>query len=267
MHYKKVFLIIFSVFLIAGCSRRAEFLTVNIDSNSENTNLSQPPLNLENSTTSSSTVETVKKPIQKQEVRIPASRDLLVPFASQAPLLNWDTLHEETCEEASMILASFFYAQKDITPQLMEDELQKIVSWEQQNGYKVDLTAEETVKVLNDYFGLSARVERNPTVDKLKYEISSNHLILVPAAGRTLGNPYFTGIGPIYHMFVIRGYDDKNFITNDVGTRRGEKYKYAYETLMNSVHDWNHDLAQDGMTDQEIVQGDKVVIVIDGPVK
>ena len=39
-------------------------------------------------------------------------------------------------------------------------------------------------------------------------------------------------------MLVLIGYDENNFITNDPGTRRGEKYKYPQERVVNAIHDW-----------------------------
>ena len=62
----------------------------------------------------------------------------------------------------------------------------------------------------------------------------------MPAAGRELGNPNFTGEGPLYHMYVIRGYTADTFITNDPGTRNGENYIYAIDVVMNSIGDWNN---------------------------
>ena len=54
-------------------------------------------------------------------------------------------------------------------------------------------------------------------------------------------------------MLVVRGYTDDKFITNDVGTRKGENYQYDYDVLMNSIHDWN---------DGDVDNGQRVVIVV-----
>lgn len=40
-------------------------------------------------------------------------------------------------------------------------------------------------------------------------------------------------------MMVIRGYDETYFYTNDVGTRRGENFRYTHETIMDAMHDLN----------------------------
>ena len=202
---------------------------------------------------------------QETAVEIPAELELPVVFASQAPLANWDDLHQEACEEASMIMAARYFAGEALSQTIMEEEIQKLVAWEGDNGYDVDLTAEEAVMVLKDYFGQTARVETEATVDRIKYELSLGNLIIVPAAGRELGNPYFRTPGPIYHMLVIKGYDRDEFITNDVGTRRGDGFKYKYDQLLSAVHDWRPDLAPDGMTEEEMSQGRKVLIVVERP--
>ena len=78
----------------------------------------------------------------------------------------------------------------------------------------------------------------------------------VPVAGRELGNPYFSGGGPWYHMLVITGYDGNRFITNDPGTKRGEDYKYSADVLIEAIHDWT------GSKDT-ITSGAKTAVVIE----
>jgi hypothetical protein len=91
-----------------------------------------------------------------------------------------------------------------------------------------------------DYAVQHECVLKNPTVDQLKSALDGGALIIIPAAGQQLGNPYFQQPGPKYHMLMIRGYTvDGHAITNDPGTRRGEAYVYKWETLLNAVHDWN----------------------------
>ncbi|MBU1911108.1 hypothetical protein KKG16_01695, partial [Patescibacteria group bacterium] len=89
----------------------------------------------------------------------------------------------------------------------------------------------------------------------IKEELIKGNPIIIPAAGRDLDNPYFSGEGPWYHMLVIKGYDKKRFITNDPGTRRGEGYKYEYSVLLNAVHDWT------GIK-EDIRNGDQIMLVI-----
>jgi hypothetical protein len=161
-----------------------------------------------------------------------------------------------------MIMADKYFNQQSLNETIMEDELQKLLAWQNEHGYQLDTTAAETAKILTEYFGLSVRLSRDVTVDRIKYEIAQGNLVIIPAAGRLLNNPNFKAPGPIYHMLVIKGYNSSEFITNDPGTRKGNGYRYSYATILNAIHDWNHELASDGMTDAEMAQGEKVIIVV-----
>lgn len=209
--------------------------------------------------------DTDPKPVEDVEpAEAPQSINLPVLFASQAPFGVWDDLHGEACEEASMIMAVKYFEDKPLSAHIMEQEILDLISWEEENGYKIDATASETVDILKKYFSRSADVVIDVTQERMKAELAKGNLIIIPAAGRELGNPYFQTPGPIYHMLVIRGYDDRTgeFITNDPGTRRGEGYRYKYKTLINAIHDWSHARAEGGMTDAEMAQGRKVIIVV-----
>lgn len=195
---------------------------------------------------------------------IPAAKTLSVAFASQAPLANWDALHEETCEEAAMIMAVKYFTQSALSAQIMEDELQALVQWEADHDYGQDLTAAETAKILADKFGVSAQAVTEVTAERIKYEISQGHLVLVPTAGRMLDNPNFKTPGPIYHMLVIKGYDGKRFITNDPGTRKGNGFTYLYDNVLSAVHNWTPELvgADGKMSDANMIRGEKVMIIV-----
>lgn len=200
----------------------------------------------------------------KDLVILPDKLDHEMAFVSQAPYAVWDELHQEACEEASMIMVDKYFKGLNLTAHTMEQGILDLVKWQTQNDYRVDLTAQEAVDIINDYFGLTAQVSIDVTVERIKQELFSGKIIIVPAAGRKLGNPYFQTPGPIYHMLVIKGYDDvaKEFITNDPGTKRGKDFRYQYQKLISAIHDWDHELASDGMTDEEISRGRKVMILV-----
>ena len=189
---------------------------------------------------------------------LPPSINLGVPFTPQAPFANWDEVHEEACEEASLLMVARYKKGGTIdSPSDAEQELFKLVDFENKIfGYYKDTTAEETARVGREYYGFKkTRVIYEFTVDTIKRELAAGNPIIVPAAGRELGNPYFTSPGPLYHMLVIRGYtSDGKFITNDPGTRRGEEYTYKFDILMNAIHDWNGG---------DVVNGKKVIIVLE----
>ena len=279
MLIKKVFLFTGIVLLLAGCSS-SKIVTVNVKDDSPAANAattsSTTAVGQETKTGSeatrtaiAATTKTTVDPVvasTSKEVGIPAQLQWPVLFASQAPLTNWDALHEEACEEASMIMAVKYFKKLPLDNNIMEAEIQRLVKWETDNGYKVDLNAAEIVKVMADYFGFNnVKISRDVNADQMKYELSKGNLIIIPAAGRDLHNPNYKAPGPIYHMLLIKGYSSSQFITNDPGTRKGNGYRYDYATIIGAIHDWNQDLAEGEMTEEEMTQGEKVIIIVGRP--
>ncbi len=188
------------------------------------------------SASSTAAVSSEKQTSSKPSVN---SLTIAVPFAVQAPFANWDALHEETCEEAALLMVERFVTGKGaITEQETEDELQKIVAWETDHGYGWDVTAEQILQIAKDYYGLDGRIETDVSEEHIKELLSQGYPIIIPAAGRMLGNPYFSGEGPWYHMLTIIGFDGNTAITNDPGTKRGAGYRYPFSTLIGAIHDW-----------------------------
>lgn len=202
-------------------------------------------------------------PREESENDTKFSINLDVPFFSQAPTGNWGMPYQEACEEASLLLAYYYVTgQSPSIEQFEVDEL-AMVDWEVETfGQYEHTTIEQTAQIARDYLGYDRwLILDDPTVENLKWYLTQGYPIVAPMAGRYLGNPYFTGEGPVYHMLIIRGYDESEgvFITNDVGTRRGENFIYSYNVLMNALHDWD-DAAR---TDPEgILKGDKRVLVL-----
>ncbi|XOU94561.1 MAG: C39 family peptidase [Candidatus Kerfeldbacteria bacterium] len=191
---------------------------------------------------------------EPEPIVLPDEINLDVPFTSQAPHSNWELPYQEACEEASAITVHYYYQSKTFTKDIADQEIKDLVAWEEENiGFYKDTTAAETAQFMKDYWGYE-KVELiyDPTIKDIKTQIASGRPVIIPSAGRELGNPNFTSPGPIYHMLVVRGYTDSKFITNDVGTRNGENYQYDYDVLMNSIHDWN---------DGDVNNGQRVVIV------
>jgi len=203
--------------------------------------------------------------IRISRTEIPSSYNLAVPFQPQAPFANWDLPYQEACEEASLVMASRFFTNRGLSAEEMDAEIKRLVAWEQKTfGYYEDTTAQEVALMAQNYFGLSARVDMDVSVDNIKSQIANSRLVLVPAAGRILPNPYFSGEGPLYHMLIIRGYTDKYFITNDPGTKRGKEFLYSYDDLLGAVHDWPSykGASISKPTEEDVASGQKVMIVV-----
>lgn len=247
----------------------------------ENQNI---PVVMENPELSNSNQEEEKPPeetssaIEKENIPLRFSNS--VPFTSQAPYAKWDNLHDEACEEASIIMAHYYLADKEEIPMReAEDAIQEMVEF--QMGYfgsHKDLNADEMVDLAEEFYKEKYQVidllQNVPEetedeadsldfiykekIDYLKSELAKGNIFIIPAAGQELRNPYFRGEGPLYHALVITGYDDsaQEFITNDPGTRRGEKYRYSYEILWSAIHDFPGKKT-------EILTGDKKVILVE----
>ncbi len=186
---------------------------------------------------------------------IPVSYNLKVPFTTQAPNANWDATHEEACEEASAITVHYYYQEKTFTDAIAEKEIQDFIAYEMKTlGFFKDTTAQQTSDLIKSYWGYKrVDVITNPTADQIKAQIAAGRPIIAPFAGRQLNNPNFKAPGPLYHMLVIRGYTKTQFITNDVGTRKGNGYMYDISTIMSAMHDWNNG---------DVDHGQPVIIVV-----
>jgi hypothetical protein len=143
-------------------------------------------------------------------------------------------------------------------------EIHRLLDWEERHGYAIDVTTAEIGEIARRYYSRSVRVLTGSSVtrDAILDELRMGNAVILPAAGRLLGNPYFRSPGPAYHMLVIRGYQPatffspERFITNDPGTRRGEEYIYDVDTLLRANHDWT------GSGDT-IVQGMRAILIVE----
>jgi hypothetical protein len=208
------------------------------------------------STTENVNVEPTKE-VKKKEDVLPDEKHLLVPFTTQAPDANWEMPYQEACEEASLIMvAGYYHGDEGVyDPKDADQEILNLIAFEENKfGLGADMTAKEATEVISSYDdSLKADVEVVLSAEQIKRYIAQGIPIIVPANGKTLGNPNFRNGGPVYHMLVITGYADGTFITNDPGTRKGYDYVYQEDVLMHAIHDWNGG---------DVPNGERVMIVI-----
>jgi hypothetical protein len=195
-------------------------------------------------------------------LEIPNKIFIETPFTSQAPFAVWDELHEEACEEASGVMVAYYLLGKKLTKEIAEQEIQSLVEFENKKlGYYKDTPAQETADIISEFYSLpkigkELKVVYDFEAQDLKKYLAQGFPIIVPAAGRDLGNPYFTPPGPLYHNLVLVGYDGDTIITNDPGTKRGESYEYNIDVLYNAIHDFPG-------TPEDIKQGRRAMIVVE----
>ncbi|TAN57512.1 hypothetical protein EPN15_04040 [Patescibacteria group bacterium] len=191
-----------------------------------------------------------------QKKPLPAEINLKVPFTPQAPHANWELPYGEACEEASALMVHYFFNKKTFTKESADMEIKKLVDFQTKKyGFYKDSTADETARFIKDYWKYKKVRVLPASIDAIKQELATGRPVIIPAAGRLLGNPNFRHPGPLYHMLVVKGYTkDGKFITNDPGTRNGANYVYDQKALMNAIHDWNGG---------DVNNGKKVIIVVD----
>lgn len=183
-----------------------------------------------------------------------------VPFVSQAPTRNWDMPFQEACEEASVLMVNRFYTKKPLPSVEEQDQIiVDMTEWgvEAMDGH-VDTDAKTSARYFTEYLEYDpARVSvvYDMTINDIKAVLASGRPVIVPAAGRELGNENFVEPGPLYHMLVIVGYDQDEFITNDPGTRKGEGFRYKQQTLFAAIHDLPD-------AKERILEGRKAMIVV-----
>lgn len=212
-------------------------------------------------------LEPVETPIASEERVDPEAQDAAAlpsavlidaPFMVQAPFGKWTEPYKEACEEATLaIIHAALEGKHALTPEEASQRILVFVDHQKKtSGDYRDTNAEQTAQLAAEVYNEIYELVEDPTVETIKQKLAQGHLLAAPMAGRELGNPNFTPPGPLYHMLVIRGYDDatEEFITNDPGTRRGEEYRYSYHTLLNALHDFPG-------SKEQILSGRKVILV------
>ena len=156
-----------------------------------------------------------------------------------------------------------YYDYHQQTPSVadIKKDLLALVDYESSQSWSHDINLSQMNQVATDYLKLKTQIIENPSIQTIKQQISQGNLIVIPAAGKILfqENKNFSHGGPYYHNLAIIGYDDKSqqFITHDVGTRKGAFYRYSYNLLMKSIHD-----LPPSNNKEDILQGDTKIIVL-----
>lgn len=177
------------------------------------------------------------KPVDKP---LPTELNLDMPFYTQAPFANWDYPWQEACEEASILLVANKYFNHNWTAAQFNDEILKMVDWQNRRfGDYWHTTMEQTAVMLDEILGLESVMHKDPSLEDIKRILARGHFIIMPLDGKALKNPYFKNGGPVYHVVPVKGYTkDNGIITHDVGTRRGEDYVYSWAIIDEAFHDY-----------------------------
>lgn len=192
--------------------------------------------------------EIEEKPISNKDsdsdkdINIKEKVNIKVPFADQAPFKDWGDPYQEACEETSIIMANEYLkgnTTEDLKKEYIKNEIVNMVDYQEVNyGGHFDLDAKESLDLFRDYYDYSGgEIRKISSIDEIKSILSEGSIIIAPTYGQALENTHFTPPGPVYHMLVIKGYDETNFITNDPGIWQGKDFTYSFENLFDSIHD------------------------------
>lgn len=185
--------------------------------------------------------------------------DLNVAFTSQAPAKDWSEPWQNACEETSVLMVDYFYNRIDsVDVETASDDILHFMAIKNYAfGESLDEDIDLVLELINEIdLKWTGKVVYEPTIDMLLEELSNSRPVIAPVYARELGNPYYLGIGPDYHMLVLVGYDlgSREFIVNDPGTQFGEGLRFSFDVMMEAIHD---------LDSKNYDQGEKVVLFTD----
>jgi len=170
---------------------------------------------------------------------LPASYDIAVPYAAQAPFSNW-TVHEESCEEAALYMYKAYfdgttYPNNKIPETELDTAFRTMKQWQVTNyGAEPDLTMTTLGDFARSYYGYKPTVKKEITAEDIERAISEGHPVLVPVMTHSLQNSMY-GPETTYHVLFIKGYDATGVITNDAGVGNGPSKHYTWEILWQAI--------------------------------
>lgn len=170
-----------------------------------------------------------------QQVAIPASKSLIVPYTVQAPYGNW-AIHEESCEEAALLMYHKYLTGQtaDIDSPTADREIRDLKSWQVVHyGKEPDLSIEKLGELASSYYSYKPETFAL-TVDQIKAKISTGNPVMVPVMTQVLKNPYYSP-GNVYHILLIKGYDTTGVIANDGGVKQGKDWHYSWDILWSAI--------------------------------
>ena len=184
--------------------------------------------------------EAVSQDIVDPSQNVPKQYNANLDFHSQSPFWTWWEIFEQTCEEASVLLAMNHFHGREMNATEFRNELLELVKWEERTFGKYEHTnVDETARILEEYYRhKNYKIVESPSIESIKSSLSEWALVLAPFYGKWM-NPYYSNGWPEYHFMLLKWYTGNDFISHDVGTKRGKDYRYSEEEIMNRMHDYH----------------------------
>ncbi|KKQ28049.1 MAG: hypothetical protein US42_C0002G0004 [Candidatus Magasanikbacteria bacterium GW2011_GWC2_37_14] len=171
---------------------------------------------------------------------LPASKNIDVPFTSQAPAGNWSEPWKNACEETSIYMVSSFYADDTIKRDEAIKHIKEILA---AKNKEFQISKDESLEKISELIALlglpwKTEIVVNPSLEDIKKQLVDNQPIIAPVFAPAL---HYTAGGPDYHVMVITGYDDSTneFIVNDPALKNGKGIRFDYDVFMKEIHDLN----------------------------
>lgn len=177
---------------------------------------------------------------------VPERVKLDVPFVTEIPDGTWTPPWNNACEEAAVTMVDQYYLGiKSISRAESKKLMWPLFAAEDKLfGYHADTNATETAKLAETMLDFAITIIDNPTLGDIKNELRSGRPVISMHYGFALNNPAlrFRREGSSYHMMVLSGFDEsrQEFIVEDPGNPNGIDFYYKYDTIMSTLHDFNH---------------------------
>lgn len=161
-----------------------------------------------------------------------------VSFFIQAPketTENW-MIHENSCEEASMLLYTSYLQGKIYDTWTFEQAIFALEKQEKSQFWKeMDLKKIELKDFINSYFhDLQVKIAYNLDDFKIWELLQDGKPILVGIDAKDIENPYYHYSW--YHTLLIVWATKEDYIVKDVGTKHGNDWKYPKEEILKAIN-------------------------------
>lgn len=173
-----------------------------------------------------------------ERIEFPNYYLLDVPFVMQAPLANWD-IHDDSCEEAGILLAHYYYLQLPLSKEEADRELKNMIADQVvKNGKQVDIFAEEIAEFAKQYYGYDDARVLDGEKENIKHQIVKGNPVIILTTAAYLKPEKNDYPEMDYHIVLAVGFDEYGFIVHDVGTYSGKDTHYSYRVLDQAMSDY-----------------------------
>jgi len=177
--------------------------------------------------------------VAEEKMDLPESYQLDVPFVPQAPFANWE-VHNDSCEEAGLLLAHYYYTGEYLSKDQANVELLDMIAYQNSNfGGHFDIYTDLIARLAKEYYGYEPRIIE-VDIEQIKAEIYAGNpvILLTTAAYLKPEKSDYPEMG--YHIIDAVGYNQYGIITHDVGTITGENTVYSNHVIMNAIADYDN---------------------------